>query len=82
METKNKDYQPTTLNNDCPYCGERTPITTPDNFKSFYAHCVCCKEKFVVEPIRDGIKVYTTRGVPYGIDPDCQDLEMGQSDEE
>ncbi len=82
MDTKNKDYQQTVLNNECPYCGEKTPINTTNNFKSFYAYCLYCKEKFVVEPIRDGINVYTLMEVPYGIDPDCQALERGQSDEE
>lgn len=82
MDTKAQDYKPTVLNTKCPYCGEKTQINTPNSFKSFYAHCLYCKEKFVVEPIRDGIKVFTMVEVPYSIDPDCQALESGQTDEE
>lgn len=82
MDTKNQDYKPPVLNTKCPYCGEQTQINTPNNFKSFYAYCLSCKEKLVAEPIRDGLNVYTLTEVPYGIDPDCQALERGQSDEE
>ena len=82
MNTKTQNHKPSVLNTECPYCGEITPINKPKNFKSFYAGCLYCKEKFVVEPIRDGINVYTLMEVPYGVDPDCQALERGQSDEE
>jgi hypothetical protein len=82
MNTINKDDQQSIVNIECPYCGWETSITAPNSFKTFYAHCLNCNEKFVVEPIRDGIKVYTLLKVPYGIDPDCQAIEMGQCDEE
>lgn len=82
MNTKTQGDEPSVLSPQCPYCGKKTPINTPNNFRSFYAWCVYCNEKFVVEPIRDGIKVFTLMKVPYGIDPDCQALERGQSAEE
>lgn len=80
MDTINKKQS--VINIECPYCGKGTTIRTPDNFKTFYSKCSNCNEKFVVEPIRDGIKLYTLSNVPYNIDPDCQAIEMGQCDEE
>jgi hypothetical protein len=82
METKTQEHKPAVLKTQCPYCGEKSPINAPNDYKTFYALCLHCKEKFVVEPIRDGINVYTLTQVPYNVDPDCQALERGQSDEE
>ncbi|MBA3009868.1 MAG: hypothetical protein KKF12_09320 [Proteobacteria bacterium] len=82
MNTKKEDYPQSVINTACPYCGEKTPINRPNDYRSRYAYCLPCKEKFVVEPIRDGVKVFTLMEVPYNIDPECQALERGQSDEE
>ena len=82
MGTINKNRKQPVVSIACPYCGKDTMIKEPDDFKTFYSHCLNCNEKFVVEPVRDGTKVYTLSQVPYGIDPDCQAIEMGQCDEE
>ncbi len=82
MDAIDKDCQVSGINIKCPYCGKKTLINAPNDFNVFYTHCVICNEKFVVEPVRNGITVYTLADVPYSIDPDCQAIEMGQSDEE
>ena len=82
METMDKNLNPPAMEIRCPYCEKDTAIKAFNNFKTFYSHCLICSAKFVVEPIRDGVNVYTLSEVPYDIDPDSQALEMGQSAEE
>lgn len=82
METIYKNYKQPAIDIRCPYCWKDTAIKAPNNFKTFYSHCLSCSATFVVEPIRDGVNVYTLSEVPYGVDPDSQAIEMGQCDEE
>ena len=82
METIDKNINQNVMDIRCPYCSNDTAIKAPNDFKTFYSHCFHCRAKFVVEPIRDGVKVYTLSEAPYGVDPDSQAIEMGQCDEE
>lgn len=66
----------------CPYCNRDTSIAMPHDYKPVYAHCDLCNKKFVVEQYAESIHVSTTAQACYSSDPDCNEIEMGSSDEQ
>ncbi len=66
----------------CPYCHSVQIAEHPGDFVPIYVRCTECDNRFIVEPGRDGVKTYTQENVPCCSDPECRELEMGDSGNE
>ena len=66
----------------CPYCGDRTSVELPADYRPVYAYCDGCGKKFIAERLAEGFHVLTIEEAPCCSDPDCRDIEMGGYDEE
>ncbi|BBO85178.1 hypothetical protein [Desulfosarcina ovata] len=67
---------------DCPYCGQQTVLSLPDNYAPVYVYCSICGKKFIAERLEKGVQLMTLESAPCFSDPDCRDIEMGGGDEE
>ena len=66
----------------CPYCKQATSIEMPENYAPVYRYCASCNAKFIVERLAIGLQILKPEEAPCDSDPDCRDIEMGDSDEQ
>lgn len=82
MNPSNNAVQAVSKTVQCPYCNRDTSITMPRDYAPVYVHCDFCNKKFVVEQYAESVRVLTTSQACYSSDPDCNEIEMGSSDEQ
>ena len=66
----------------CPYCGAKTSLELPGNYKPVFVYCDGCGTKFIAERLQEGFQVIRVENAPCFSNPDCRELEMGAGDEE
>lgn len=82
MNPSSNAVQATPKTVQCPYCNRDTTIEMPQDYAPVYVHCDSCSKKFVVEQYAESVRVLTTSQACYSSDPDCNEIEMGSSDEQ
>ena len=82
MNPSSNAVQAVTKTVHCPYCNRDTTIELPHDYTPAYVHCDFCGKKFVVEQYAESVHVLTTAQACYSSDPDCNEIEMGSSDEQ
>ncbi|BCS87778.1 hypothetical protein [Pseudodesulfovibrio sediminis] len=68
-----------TVTINCPYCSGEQTVSTHSNFAPFYVNCPECARRFIAEPTQLGITIFRDGEAPCCSDPDCRDIEMGDS---
>lgn len=63
----------------CPYCLVTRELPPSKDYTPFYVDCSDCAERFIVEPVRNGVVVYRDGEAPCCSDPECRATEMGDS---
>lgn len=63
----------------CPYCRAPQGVDHPGGFAPIYVDCGECGERFILEPVRSGVKTYRKGEAQCCSDPDCRATEMGDS---
>lgn len=66
----------------CPYCSFKQDISDNGDYRPFYVHCDQCAERFIAEPVRSGVVVYRDGEAPCCSDPECREIELGDSGQE
>jgi len=66
----------------CPYCGAKTALELPVNYRPVFASCDGCAKRFIAERLAEGFQVMTEEEAPCSSNPDCREIEIGGSDEE
>lgn len=67
----------------CPYCAKETSIDMPEGYAPVYVTCNVCNEKFIIERFSKNVRAFRLAGAAYSSsDPECNEIEMGASDEQ
>jgi hypothetical protein len=82
MNVSAEALQPVIETVSCPYCFQDTSVDMPDNYAPVYSVCRACQKKFIIERLTNGFQVLTREEAPCESDPDCREIEMGDSDEQ
>lgn len=61
----------------CPGCHAPQTAEHPGGYAPIYVDCPACGNRFVLEPVRNGVKTYREGEAPCCSDPDCRATELG-----
>ncbi|SKA81904.1 hypothetical protein SAMN02745704_01469 [Paucidesulfovibrio gracilis DSM 16080] len=71
-----------TLHLECPFCGQAMDVDHDGSYAPRYARCASCNERFIYEPLRDGVRTLRPSEADSCSDPEQRELETGGSCED